>query len=316
MFPAPHFVNANGIRLAVHEMGAGPAVVLLHGFPELAYSWRHQLPALAAAGYRAIAPDQRGYGGSDKPDGVLRYSIQELIADVTGLLDALDIDEAVIIGHDWGALLTWQMALLAPERMLGMVALNIPFLPRLPVEPIAYMRSELGDDFYIVNMQTSDLIDRTCAENPGHVFDVMMRRNLITRAQFNNLPKKMRPYSLLGALARASASGDALLNAEERQVYVDAFNAGGFTGPLNWYRNWAHNWATTEDVEQVVQVPALFIGADNDVIISLQQIDAMRPHVSTLELRMLSNCGHWSQQEQPDQVNALILDWLDRLQTG
>ena len=129
MLPTPHIVATNGIDMAVHEMGAGQPVVFLHGFPELAFSWRHQLPALAAAGFRAIAPDLRGYGGTSKPEGVEQYTLQQLSADVTGLLDALAIEQAVFVSHDWGALLAWQIALATPERMAGLVALNIPFIP-------------------------------------------------------------------------------------------------------------------------------------------------------------------------------------------
>jgi soluble epoxide hydrolase/lipid-phosphate phosphatase len=313
MFPEANFVDTNGIRLAVHESGLGQPVVLLHGFPELAYSWRQQMPALAAAGYRAIAPDQRGYGTSSKPGGVSEYSIQHLVSDITGLLDELAIERAVIIGHDWGALLAWQLALLVPERMSGLIALNIPFFARPPVDPIAYMRSELGKDFYIVDFQDSDLADRLCMDNPGRVFDVMMRRNQITRTQFDQLPAKMRQYSLLAALARTELPGEPLLTPDERQVFVDAFSVSGFTGPINWYRNWTQNWATTANIDQTVRVPTLFIGADNDVIISTQQIEAMRPHVENLDVHMLENCGHWSQQEQPDEVNALILNWLSHL---
>ncbi|MDH3545805.1 MAG: alpha/beta fold hydrolase, partial [Gammaproteobacteria bacterium] len=171
MFPEPRYIKTNDIRMAIYEQGEGPPIVLLHGFPELAFSWRHQLPALAAAGYRAVAPDLRGYGRTDKPDGVEQYTMQELIADVTGLLDAEQIDTAMIVGHDWGALLAWQMALLVPERLAGLVALNVPFIARPPVDPIAYMREALGDDFYIVNFQDSDAADRRCADDPSWVFE-------------------------------------------------------------------------------------------------------------------------------------------------
>jgi len=202
VFPEARQVTTNGIRLAVHEQGAGIPVVLLHGFPELAYSWRYQLPALAAAGYRAIAPDLRGYGQSSKPMGVEQYTLQKLLADVVGLLDALHLERAYFVAHDWGALLAWQFALLLPERMAGLVALNIPFLPRPPAEPIAAMRASLGEHFYIVNFQDSDAADRLCAANPARVFEVMMRRNAITREQFNALPGAMRSFSLLAALER------------------------------------------------------------------------------------------------------------------
>lgn len=312
MFPDPTFVETNGIRMAVHERGEGAPVVLLHGFPELAYSWRHQLPSLADAGYLAIAPDLRGYGRTDKPEGVENYTIQQLVADVTGLLDARQIDKAVFIAHDWGALLAWQMALLVPERMSGLIALNIPFIPRPPVDPIAYMRAALGDDFYIVNFQDSDEADRRCDENPAWVFEVMMRRHVVTRERFNTLPSRMRSFSLLAALGRTELAGEKLLSSEEQKVYVDAFCAGGFTGPINWYRNWTRNWETTADIEQAVRVPSLFIGAVDDVIIPEAQIEAMPSFVANLEVHMLADCGHWSQQEKPGEVNALLLDWLGR----
>lgn len=311
-FPEPHFVATNGIRMAVYARGTGPAVVLLHGFPELAFSWRQQLPALARAGYRAIAPDLRGYGRTDKPEGVASYRLDRLIGDVTGLLDACELESAFFVGHDWGALLAWQLALVHPDRMRGLVALNIPFLPRPPVDPIAYMRDRFGPDFYIVNFQDSDEADRRCDADPAHVFEVMMRRGQISRREFESLPRATRHFSLLAALNRTELRGEALLSADEARVYVDAFTAGGFTPSINWYRNWTANWEATADVEQFVRVPVLFIGAEDDVIVSAAQIDAMRPHVADLEIRMLGNCGHWSQQERPARINALLLDWLRR----
>lgn len=298
--------------MAVYEQGDGPPVILLHGFPELAFSWRHQLPALAAASYRAIAPDQRGYGNTDKPGGVADYTIQELIADLTGLLDALSLMRALFIGHDWGSLVLWQMALLEPQRMAGLISLNIPFFARTPVDPITLMRDFLGDDFYIVNFQDTNEADLRCEADPGRVFEVLMRQNQITRAQFDTLPKEKRAFSLLSALARTEPGGEPLLTKEEHRIYTAAFEAGGFAGPINWYRNWSHNWSSTADVEQTVEVPTLFIGAEDDVIISPAQIEAMKPHVPDLEIQMIENCGHWTQQEKPEQVNEIILDWLGR----
>lgn len=311
-FPQPAYVDTNGIRLAVHEAGNGPPVVLLHGFPELAYSWRHQLPALAAAGYRAIAPDQRGYGGSDKLPNVSDYTMQNLIADVEGMLDAMSLDKALFVGHDWGAMLLWYMALLAPEKMAGLINLNIPFHARPPIDPMVLARERLGDSFYIVNFQDSDEADRRFAEDVPHFFDVMMRRNQITREVFNTLPQEKRVLSLLAAMDRKESGGVALLNAEEKQYYVDAFEKGGFTGPINWYRNWSKNWATTEGVPQQVKVPTLFIGAVDDVIIPLEYIESMKPGVDDLEIHMVENCGHWTQQEKPDEVNEVMLEWLAR----
>ena len=311
-FPTPRIVNTGDINLAVHEMGDGPPLILIHGFPELAYSWRHQLPVLAEAGYRAIAPDMRGYGGSDKPPHVTDYTIQKLIGDIEGLMDTLSIKRAVIIGHDWGAMLTWNMALLAPQRMAGLITLNVPHLPRPPINPITYMRWKLGKDFYIVNFQKSDEADRRFAEDPRRFINVMMRRKQFSRGPSKTGPGKRRPLSLIQALDRDEPGGEALLSDEELDVYAAAFAAGGFTGPINWYRNWARNWKSTKGVDQTVRVPALFVDAADDIIISQKQIEAMHPYVPDLETQKIENCGHWTQQDKPDELNRIILDWLTR----
>jgi len=312
MFPKPHFVESNGIRMAVFEQGEGPAVIMVHGFPELAYSWRHQIPAFANAGFRAIAPDMRGYGQTDSPEGVECYVAAELINDLLGLLDALNLERAVFVGHDWGALVLWQMAVLAPERIQQLIILNIPHIPRSAVDPIELMRGRFGEDFYIVNFQGSDEADTMFAADPEHFFDVIMRKNQITRAQFDQLPPQMKGLSLLKTVARRESGGEALLNDEEQAYFVSAFEHSGFTNPINWYRNWTLNWRALEGVDQVVDIPTLFIGAVDDVIIAPEQIEAMKPWVNDLTIEMLEPCGHWTQQERPDDVNRLIISWLSR----
>jgi pimeloyl-ACP methyl ester carboxylesterase len=311
-FPKPNIINTGEINMAVHELGDGPPVILVHGFPELAFSWRHQLPALAAAGYRAIAPDMRGYGATDKPRDVADYTIQHLLGDLDGLLDALSIERAIFVGHDWGAMLVWHMALLAPERMAGLITLNIPHIPRPPINPITYMRLKLGKDFYIVNFQDSDEADRRFAEDPRRFIDTMMRVRHVSGDHVNQKPKKRAPLSLLAMLEQKHPAGDPLLSKEELNYYADAFAASGFTGPINWYRNWKHNWKTTKKVKQIVNVPALFVGAVEDRIIGQKQIDGMRPYVSDLEIQMIADCGHWTQQEKPAELNAIMLEWLER----
>src|SRR5262249_34047648 len=166
------------IPLAAHEAGAGPAVVLCHGFPELAYSWRHQVPALVAAGFRAVAPDQRGYGGSDRPEPVEAYDIHHLTGDMVGVLDALGIERAVVVGHDWGALVVWGVPLLHPARTAGVVGLNIPYVPRFFAPPLAVFRKVFGDNFYICHFQTPGVADPALARDPRRVFTQLMRRGV------------------------------------------------------------------------------------------------------------------------------------------
>ncbi len=296
--------------MAVYEQGEGPPVILLHGFPEIAFSWRNQLPALADAGFRAIAPDQRGYGRTTVPPDISNYRMSELIADVHGLLDSLELESAVFIGHDWGALVLWHMAMLAPMRIDKLIILNIPHYPRSPIDPIAIMRERFGDDFYIVNFQGSDEADRVFSADTRRFINRMMRKNQITREQFEQLPPQHQVVSLLRTVMSEHAGGEALLNEAELDYYADAFARSGLTGPINWYRNWTHNWEQLAGVSQQIDIPTLFIGATNDVLIGMQHIEGMKPLVSDLTIHMLEDCGHWTQQEKPDEVNELILNWL------
>lgn len=312
MFPEPQFVDSNDIRMAVYEQGEGPAVIMVHGFPELAFSWRHQIPALAAAGFRAIAPDMRGYGKTGAPPGVDQYCMAKLIGDLHGLLDALELERATFIGHDWGAMILWHMATLAPQRIDKLITLNIPHYPRSPVDPIAVMRERFGSDFYIVNFQDSDEAEKAFAADPAHFFDMMMRKNQISREQFEQLPPQMKVLSLLKVMQRSQSGGAPLLTDDERDYYVNAFTKSGFTNPVNWYRNWTRNWEALEGVNQLINIPTLFIGAVDDVIIAPEHIEAMQPLVTNLTIEMLEPCGHWTQQERPDDVNHLIISWLNR----
>jgi pimeloyl-ACP methyl ester carboxylesterase len=312
MFPDPHFVETNGMRMAVYEQGHGEPVIFLHGFPELAFSWRFQLPALADAGYRAIAVDQRGYGLTSVPPEVDDYGIDHLIGDILGLLDALQLERATFVGHDWGAFVLWHMSLLCPERMEKQAILNIPFWPRPPVDPIDLFRQRFGNDFYIVNFQDSDEADRTFASDPAHFFDVLMRRNQVSRSEFEQLPPERRVLSLLRTFARQESAGVPLLTDDERDYFASAFENSGFTGAINWYRNWRANWERLDGVAQIINVPTLFIGAVDDIVVSPEHIEGMKPYVTDLESHVLQNCGRWSQQEKPDEVNRLLIDWLTR----
>lgn len=309
-FPDSRLLDINGIELAVYEQGAGDPVIFLHGFPELAYSWRHQLPALADAGFRAIAVDQRGYGQSSCPQAVSEYTIQKLTGDINALLDALDLASARFVGHDWGAIVLWQYALMFAERVQEMAALNIPFYPRPPVEPITIFRHRHGDAFYIVDFQDSDAADREFAADPRHFINNMMRRDQVTRDVFERMPPDRRALSLRATMARQSSGGTPILTEPELDYFANAFEKTGFSGGINWYRNMAHNWDSTAGLEQRIRPRTLFIGARDDVVVSLQDIEAMRQHVDDLRIEMLAPCGHWSQQERPDDVNRLLLDFF------
>jgi pimeloyl-ACP methyl ester carboxylesterase len=315
-FPAPTMIRTNGIDMAVHEAGPrdGFPVVLCHGFPELAFSWRHQLPALAEAGYRVIAPDQRGYGKTSRPAEVRDYDMAHLTGDLAGLLDAFGIAKAVFCGHDWGGSVVWAMPLYHPHRVAGVIGVNTPFFPRPPVDPIAVMRARFGDDMYIVFFQKPGEADAILAADVGKTFRFFMRRNVVTADEYAKRPQAERNLKLVHALQSDESKwrGETLLDTQEMKVFVDIFSRTGFTGGINWYRNISRNWELSEGKEPLVRTPALMIMAEDDVILAPSMTEGMERIVPDLEKILVRRCGHWTQQEKPDETNEAMTGWLKR----
>jgi pimeloyl-ACP methyl ester carboxylesterase len=311
---SPRYVETNSIRMAVHEQGAGVPVVLCHGFPELAYSWRYQIPAIANAGFRAIAPDMRGYGHTDRPQPITSYDIRHLTGDLVGLLDALKIEKAVFVGHDWGGIVTWAMPLLHPDRVAGIIGVNTPFLPRAPMDPIALMRAAYGENMYIVYFQKPGVADELLASDVGKTLRFFYRKTDITIEEFDKRPAEERNLALVHALALDEGlwPGRQLLKPEELAIYEQAFARTGFTGGINWYRNFTRNWHEMEGVEQKVNVPALMVMAENDIVLRPSLADGMETFVPDLEKHLIKNCGHWTQAEKPEELNRVMIDWLKR----
>jgi pimeloyl-ACP methyl ester carboxylesterase len=288
-------LRVNGIELHVVEEGSGPLLVLCHGFPELAHSWRHQIPALAEAGYRVMAPDMRGFGASSIPAEIEAYDILQLTGDLNGLLDAEGEQQAIFIGHDWGAHAAWQMAVVHPERVRAVAGLSVPFLPRSPAPPIPIMRSHLGEDFYIVWFQEPGVADEALARD--------VRRTLTTSRQWTAGWAEEE-----GAEPRRPE----WLAEEDLQVYIDAFERTGFTGGLNWYRNMDRNWQLSEPwAERRVEQPALFLTGELDLVRSFMPAAAMEGWVTDLRRQVIvPDAGHWVQQQAPEAVNAALLEFL------
>lgn len=315
-FPEPHFIETNGIRMAVHEMGPkdGFPIVFCHGFPELAYSWRNQLPALAAAGFRAIAPDMRGYGATEAPEGAENYSMKHLTGDLAGLLNALGLKKAVFCGHDWGGFVVWQMALMHPERTAGVIGVNTPHLPRAPMDPIALMRMAYGEDMYIVFFQTPGVADAALAADTAKSFRFFMRRSGMTLEEYEKRPAEEKTLALVKAIQSDESQwpGEVLMPEDELDVFIRTFRRTGFTGGINWYRNFTRNWHESEGQDQIVRVPSLMIMAENDVVLRPAMADGMEALVPDLEKVLVKDCGHWTQQEKPEETNRAIVDWMKR----
>ena len=306
-------IRTNGIAMAVRDEGQGPAVVLCHGFPELAYSWRHQVPALAAAGFRAIAPDQRGYGETGGPDDVAAYDIHQLTGDLVGVLDALDIERAVFAGHDWGGLVVWQLALLHPERTAGVIGVNTPYFPRAFAAPTAIFRQLFGDNYYICHFQQPGVADAALARDPRRVFTQLMRRGVpIAEAEARLAARGAMP-NMVEMVYEGEPMGAPLLADDELAVYVETFARTGFTGGINWYRNLDRNWETTPELADApITAPSLMVTAEWDAVLRSEMAEPMRAFVADLEIHMIPACGHWTPQERPAELNAVMIDWLRR----
>jgi pimeloyl-ACP methyl ester carboxylesterase len=313
-----HTVSTNGVDLHVLEAGEGTPVVLAHGFPELAYSWRHQLPALAAVGCRVIAPDQRGYGRSSRPAAIEDYDIEHLTRDLTGVLDALGVEQAIFAGHDWGSMVVSNLAMLAPERVTAIVNMSVPFLPRAPMPPVEMMRNAFVDTFfYIVYFQDPGVADVELDRDPA----TTMRR-LLTSVRSDGGPPDPAAFANDGrGFVDRLPEPDALpnwLSREELDHYIAEFTRTGFTGGLNWYRNMDRNWTLTERVADAkIDVPSLFIGGALDPVIAMTPpdnfLDRLNDHRGNL---LVEDAGHWVQQEKPGEVNAALIEFIHNVDRG
>jgi pimeloyl-ACP methyl ester carboxylesterase len=308
--PTERFIDTNGVRLRVLEAGerGAPLIVLLHGFPELACTWRHQVPALAQAGYHVLAPDQRGYGGSTKPHDVDAYTVVELSADVVGLLDDVGADRAVLVGHDFGGVVAWGAPLLHPDRFAGVVGISFPPVPRPRVPTTSAFRRIFGDDFfYILYFQEQGPADAELSRDPA----TTMRRIM---APLDPAAEVRAPDE--GFLARIPEPGHIppWLTQDEFDHYVAEFSEHGFTGPLNWYRCFDRNWELTADpAAPTITAPALFIGGSADPTLAYTPRDRVRELVTGDYREVMIDGGHWLPEERPAEVTKALLEFVGGL---
>jgi pimeloyl-ACP methyl ester carboxylesterase len=308
---------SNGIGMHLAEAGSGPLVVLLHGFPELWYSWRHQLPALAAAGYHAVAPDLRGYGNSDASATDEGYAPSNLAADVIGLLDALGAEQAVLVGHDWGANIAWACGELFPERVAGLVALSVPYRPRPPAPPSEVLRQFVPGGApvspYPLGVTQAELeadphrsmrrfLYALSGDAPPDLVPRLFKERAPSGRVLDSMPE---PEELPGWLGEA-----------DLEEYARAYARTGFRGPLGVYRNQDRDWHEHPEIGTAgVHQPALFIGGRRDPAVLFGKLEPMEAAVPNLRrIVLLPNCGHWTQQERPGDVNDELLDFLRREQ--
>lgn len=302
-FPKPSLIAVNGIELEVYETGkenAGNPIVLCHGWPEHAFSWRYQIPALAAAGYHVIVPNQRGYGNSSRPEDVTAYDIEKLSGDLVALLDHFGYAQATFVGHDWGAAVVWGLTLLHPMRVSKLINLSVPYQERWEKPWIEMMETLFGEEFYFVHFN----------RQPG-VADAVLDRN--THQFLRNMYRKDQPAAapapgmmMINLAQDETPQGAPVMSAEELNVFVQSFETSGFTGSINWYRNLDRNWHLLAEVDPIIQHPALMIYGDHDPVAQSQTLTDFVPNVEVAHLP----CGHWIQQEKPAETTQIMLNWL------
>ncbi len=309
-FPPAERIKTNGIELSVHVAGTkGKPIVLCHGWPELAYSWRYQVKPLVDAGYHVIVPNQRGYADSSQPANVTDYDMPSLCGDLCGLLDHFGYDRALFAGHDWGAIVTWGMTQLHPQRMSGLINLSVPYLQRGPDPWVKFWREMLGEDFYIVHFnQQPNVAARVFEANTERFL-----RNLYRTDQWLESPTPAPDgMAMLHTATSDAAPGQLCMSEAELDVFVKGFTTSGFEFPICWYRNFDRNWAllgqVDESIREKVDIPVLMIHGQYDIVPENPKLSSI---VSDLEVHTL-DCGHWIMQERPTQTNELMLDWLRR----
>ncbi len=298
-----------------------PLVLLIHGFPELAYSWRHQIPSLAAAGCRVVAPDMRGYGRSEVPEDLEAYDVFRLTGDVIGLIEHYGRGrQAIVVGHDWGALITWAVALFRPDLLAGVASLSVPYFPVMEVSLLDSLRASVGDGFhYMLYFQEPATADEELSADP-----IRTIRHMMWSASAESPSDRT---AALGAQDRflhgtTPAGLPSWLTPGDLEAYAASFMRTGFTGAINWYRNLDANWERMRPWRNAsISCPVLFLGGVEDPVLTLTgevgpshpMLVHQRRFVPDLTVRLIDGGGHWLQQEQPEAVTRSLLEFIDRV---
>lgn len=304
-FPSASLVSVNDIELEVFEVGkqnAGNPIVLCHGWPEHAYSWRYQIPALVTAGYHVIVPNQRGFGRSSSPQNITDYDISHLAADLVALLDHYGYQDAVFVGHDWEANIVWSLAMMLPSRVNKIINLAFPYQERGEKPWIVFMEEVFGEDFYFVHFNRKPgVADKELDENRSRFLRNLFRKNVpLTPPE---------PGMMMINLAKAEAAlGEPIMSEEDLAVFISAFEVSGFSGGINWYRNLDRNWHLLADVNPIITQPTLMIYGERDLIPKSENLPNYVPNLDIASI----DCGHWIQQEKPEETNKTILSWLNK----
>jgi pimeloyl-ACP methyl ester carboxylesterase len=312
-------IDSNGIQLRIAEAGTGPLVLLIHGWPESWYSWRHQLTALAAAGYHAVAPDMRGYGSSSAPSEPEAYRIDHLAKDVVGIIDHFAEPSATLIGHDWGSMVVWYTALLHPSRINGVMGMSVPYGGRAKQPPLDSMRAAMGDNFFYIlyHNEAGGVAEAEYDSDPRGILSRLYASPDSPRAAAKIIDPKRSAGGWIDRLGEVTEQPD-WLKVEDLDYFVNEFQRSGFRGGVNYYRNFNTNWEITQDLDPVLRMPCAFVSGSQDVVIQGADEPTLRAMMTPVmedlrEITLIADKGHWIQQEAPEATNAAITQFLKGL---
>lgn len=316
--PAPLRIPTNGIEMAVYRAGSGTPVVFCHGFPELAYSWRHQFHSVVSAGFQAIAPDLRGYGLTDRPNSIEGYTTPKVCDDLIGMMDAFGIEKAIFCGHDWGGFLVDTMPVIYPERCAGIIGVGASNNQRPP--GLSWPDQELPElvdkEHWNQTMQRPGFAESLLDGNAHALFGIMFNPDYFNASRLASLPvdSPERSMDLARMLTQTQFFNSSFVSETTFRYYVDTFNAKGFSGGLNWYRAMEATWREIDARAKTYQVeaPYLYIWPEQDPIARMGLDNHMEDYVADLEKYSIENCGHFVMEEKPSELSALIVDWLER----
>ena len=307
------FVQVDGFQIATYPHGPedGTPIILIHGWPELAYSWHTTIPALVKAGYRPIAYDLLGFGRSDAPREVEHYRIENLIAHLEAILDHYEIEQAIMLGHDWGGIILWHAVRILKHRTLAAISISTPHVGRAPVDPMKIFEKRFGKEHYFIEFRDrTDAVEALYNSDPDAFFRMMFRATpagLTLTPELTHLPRRFEAYLQAGA----PDNGDMVVTPEQRQVYSKLYARTGFLSGMNYYRNTTRNWELAEGLSTNIEVPTLMISPEDDFFLPPAMTDPMVKTVSDLTRVTIPECGHWAMWDQPEAVNIAILNWLD-----
>jgi pimeloyl-ACP methyl ester carboxylesterase len=310
------FIEVNDIKIHIAEAGAGPLVVLCHGFPESWYSWRHQIKALSESGYHVVAPDMRGYGQTDRPNAIDQYSLFHLVGDIVGLVNTIGDEQAVVIGHDWGAPVAWHCALFRPDLFCAVAGLSVPFRPRGRAAPTSLMPHTDSEIFYQLYFQTEGVAENEFEQDIRKTIRLFLTGRANKYAAISPMVPRQGGWHTSRPLPSSLPNW---ITEADIDFYVAEFQRSGFRGGLNWYRNIDRNWELLAPWTGArVTVPALYMAGEQDLVVKFpgteQLIANLGQFVPKLQKTiMLPDCGHWTQQEKPKEVNSAIIAFLNEL---